>query len=305
MKSIAGIVPIAVTPFLEDGRIDIEGQRRVIRFLIDSGAHGIGLFGNASEGYTLTDDERKTLMKAIVEENAGRVPLIASSGHTGTDAAVSMSRELESMGADALMVLPPYYLKPDGEGVVHYYASISKAVRIPIMVQDAPLLTQVPMGPDLLARMGRDIDHVSLVKVEAPPTPSKISKLKQLAGDSLVLFGGLNGHFLLEELSRGAVGTMPGSDLTDGFVRIWNAWQAGDKAKASAEFARYLPLIRYELQPGMGVAVMKQNLTDAGIMGCARVRHPTKGLDAIDIAEVRDLRAPLDLFAFRWAGAKA
>ncbi|MEO8360157.1 MAG: dihydrodipicolinate synthase family protein [Vicinamibacteria bacterium] len=304
MKSLSGIIPIAVTPFHEDGAIDIPGQRRVIRFLIDSGAHGIGLFGNASEGYTLKEDERMTLMKAIVEENNGAVPLVASSGHTGTDVAVAMSREIEAMGASALMVLPPYYLKPDAEGVVHYYSAISAAVKIPIMVQDAPLLTQVPMGPDLLARMGRDIENVRLVKVEAPPTPSKISRLKQVAGDSLTLLGGLNGQFLLEELGRGSVGTMPGSDMTEAFVRIWTAWQKGDKATAATEFARHLPLIRYELQPGMGVAVMKQNLKDAGIIESARVRHPTRGLDAVDIAEVRELRASLDLFAFRWAGAK-
>ncbi len=190
MTALRGIVPIAVTPFHEDGGIDVVGQRRVIRLLIDSGAHGIGLFGNASEGYTLAEDERRTLMRAIVEETEGAVPLIASSGHTGTDCAVAMSRDLEALGAAALMILPPYYLKPDGEGVFQYYAAISAAVKIPIMVQDAPLLTQVPLSPELLARMGRELENVRLVKVEAPPTSTKISKLRQLAPDTLTLFGG-------------------------------------------------------------------------------------------------------------------
>jgi 2-keto-3-deoxy-L-arabinonate dehydratase len=305
MTAFAGIYPIVNTTFHPDGRLDLESQRRLVRFLIDSGAHGLGLFGNASEGYTLADDERRQLTRVILEEVAGALPVIVSSGHTGTDAAVALSVEAEAAGASGLMVMPPYYLRPDAEGVYHYFASISRAVRIPIMVQDAPLMTQVVMGPELLARMSRELEHVRLVKVEAPPTSTKISKLRQLAGDGLVLFGGLNGNFLIEELQRGAVGTMPGCDMTDAFVRIWNAFQRGDLASARAEFTRCLPLIRYELQPGLGVAVMKQNLFEAGIISSARTRHPTRSLDETDIAEVRALRCELDLLAFRWAGARA
>jgi 2-keto-3-deoxy-L-arabinonate dehydratase len=304
MTRFAGIFPIVNTTFHDDGRLDLESQRRLVRFIVESGAHGLGLFGNASEGYTLSEDERKQLLRLIVDEVCGKVPVVVSSGHTGTDVAAALSREAEQMGADALMVLPPHYVKPDGDGLLHYFATISKNVRIPIMVQDAPLLTQVPMGPELLVRMAREVEHVRMVKVEAPPTSPKISRLRQLAGDSLTLFGGLNGHFLLEELTRGAAGTMPGSDMIDVFVRIWDAWNAGHGDVARAEFTRYLPLIRYELQPGLGVAVMKQNLFDAGIIASPRVRHPTRALDPIDLSEVRELRANLDLLAFRWAGAR-
>jgi 2-keto-3-deoxy-L-arabinonate dehydratase len=305
MTAFAGIYPIVNTTFNEDGTLDLDSQRRLVRFLIESGAHGLGLFGNASEGYALAEDERRQLTKVILDEVDGAVPVIVSSGYTGTDVAVALSVEAQHAGASALMIMPPHYLKPDAEGVYHYFASISRAVRIPIMVQDAPLMTQVAMGPELLARMARELEHVRLVKVEAPPTPGKISRLTQLAGDGLTLFGGLNGNFLLEELIRGAVGTMPGSDMPDVFVRIWDAWQRGDVAAARAEFGRALPLIRYELQPGMGVAVMKQNLFDAGVIASARTRHPTKSLDATDISEIRTLRADLDLHAFRWATARA
>jgi 2-keto-3-deoxy-L-arabinonate dehydratase len=305
MTAFTGIFPIVNTTFHDDGSLDLESQRRLVRFLVDAGAHGLGCFGNASEGYALGDDERKLLTRVILEEVNGAVPVIVSTGHTGTDVAVGLSVEAQAAGADALMIMPPHFLKPDADGVYHYFAAISRAVTIPIMVQDAPLMTQVPMGPDLLARMGRELEQVRMVKVEAPPTANKISRLNGLAGDRLSLFGGLNGNFLLEELARGAVGTMPGCDMPDLFLRIWNAWSAGDTAAAWAEFARALPLIRYELQPGMGVAVMKQNLFDAGIIASARTRHPTRTLDATDIAEVRGLRAGLDLLAFRWAPARA
>lgn len=302
--TFAGIYPIVNTTFNHDGTLDLVSQRRLVRFLIDAGAHGLGLFGNASEGYALAEDERRQLTRVILEEVGGAVPVVVSSGYTGTDVAVSLSLEAQDAGADALMVMPPHYLKPDAEGVYHYFAAISRAVRIPIMVQDAPLMTQVPMAVDLLARMSHELEHVRLVKVEAPPTAPKISRLKQLAGEGLVLFGGLNGNFLIEELARGAVGTMPGSDMPDVFIRIWDAYQQ-DVTTARAEFARALPLIRYELQPGMGVAVMKQNLFDAGIIASPRTRHPTKSLDAADIAEIRALRADMDLLAFQWAAARA
>ncbi len=304
MTRFAGIYPIVNTTFKPDGTLDLDSQRRLVRFLVDSGVHGLGLFGNASEGYALASDERRLLTRVILDEVDGAVPVIVSTGHTGTDVAVSLSVEAEAAGASALMIMPPYFLKPDAEGVFHYFAAISRAVTVPIMVQDAPLMTQVPMGADLLARMAGELEQVRLVKVEAPPTSAKISRLKQLAGDDLVLFGGLNGNFLLEELGRGATGTMPGCDMPDLFLGIWNAFQRGDLPTARAEFTRALPLIRYELQPGMGVAVMKQNLFDAGIIASARTRHPTKSLDETDIQELRSLRADLDLLAFRWASAR-
>jgi len=305
MTAFTGIFPIVNTTFRQDGSLDLESQRRLVRFLVDAGSHGLGCFGNASEGYALTDDERKTLTRVILEEVNGAVPVIISAGHTGTDAAVALSIEAAAAGADALMIMPPHFLKPDGDGVYQYFAAISKAIKIPIMVQDAPLMTQVPMGPDLLAKMGRELEQVRMVKVEAPPTGPKISRLTAIPDHGLALFGGLNGQFLLEELARGAVGTMPGCDMPDVFLRIWNAWTAGDREGAWSEFVRALPLIRYELQPGMGVAVMKQNLYDAGIIASARTRHPTKTLDALDIAELRALRTSLDLLAFRWAPARA
>jgi 2-keto-3-deoxy-L-arabinonate dehydratase len=298
-----GVFPIVNTTFRGDGGIDLESQLRLVRFLIDAGAKGLGLFGVASEGYTLSGDERRQIQRAIVREVGGRIPVVVSSGHTGTDVAAALSREAEEEGADALMILPPYFLKPDADGVFHYYRAINDAVRIPIMVQDAPLLTQVAIGADLLARMSRELPRVTLVKVEAPPTAPKISAVRAKAG-GLRIFGGLNGQFLLEELARGAVGTMPGGDMTDAFARMVAAWERGDEQAARDDFARHLPLIRYELQPGLGVSVMKTNLHAAGIIASARVRHPTSTIDDVGVREVDALRRGLDLLAFRWQDAR-
>ena len=197
---------------------------------------------------------------------------------------------MEDLGADCLMVLPPYFLKTDGDGLMHYFEAISKAVSIPIMVQDAPLMTQVMMPPALLARMGREIEHVKYVKVEAPPTPAKCSALAKAAGDALTLFGGLNCQFFIEEFERGVRGQMPGSDRTRDLVEIWNHLEAGRIADAWQIFARILPLLRFQLQPGLGVSAQKHNLVAAGVIASAHVRHPTAALDEASIAELAVLR---------------
>ena len=289
-----GVFPILLTTFDEQGELDLKSQVQLADYLLEKGAHGIALFGNASEGYTLSPEERRLLMKELIPRLQGKVPVIVSTGHTGTRCAVELSREAEDFGADGLMILPPYYVKPDGAGVMHYYASISEAVTIPIMVQDAPLLTQVAMPPAALARMGKELGQVKYVKVEAPPTAPKITDVAAAAGDNLTLFGGLNGQFLLEELRRGAQGTMPGSDLIPEFVAIWNAHEKGDADEARRLFTQALPLIRFELQPALGVAAMKQNLMARGVIAHATVRHPTRELDGPGLEELRELSAALE-----------
>ena len=293
-SKLEGVYPILLTTFHDDGSLDLESQRRLIHRLLEDGAHGLGLFGNASEGYALSPDERRQLLALVVHEVKGRVPLVASSGHTGTEVAAELSRECEDQGADALMVLPPYYLKTDGEGLLHYYGAISNAVNIPIMVQDAPALTAVAMPAALLARIAREAPNVRYVKVEAAPTSPKFSALAREAGDRLTLFGGLNGNFYLEELARGSRGIMPGSDMIDLFVRVWDCWHSGDREEAWDLFTQMLPLIRFELQPGLGVSAMKHNLKAAGVIKSSRVRHPTATLDREAVAELEFLRGRLE-----------
>jgi 4-hydroxy-tetrahydrodipicolinate synthase len=266
------------TAFHEDGTLDLKSQAKLVRYLLDQGAHGLGLFGNASEGYALADTERTQLLRLVREVAGPSVPLVVSTGSSGTQLAVDLSRTSQELGADALMVLPPSFMKTDGEGLLHYFSAISGAVSIPIMVQDAPLMTQVAMPASMLCRLGREVEHVRYAKVEAPPTAPKITAVAKEGG--IVPFGGLNGNFLIEEFDRGAAGTMPGSDMTCSFVRIWNALEAGNREEAWRIFARILPLIRFELQPGLGVSAMKHNLHRAGVIACPAVRHPTGCIDA-------------------------
>ena len=289
-KKIEGVVPIVVTTFRDDGSIDLESQRRLVHFLLEAGAHGLGLFANASEGYTLLEHERDQLQELIVKEVNGRVPIVVSASHTGTDAAALLAKRAEDLGADALMVLPPYYMKTDAEGTYHYYATMDAAVSIPIMVQDAPLMTGVPLAPALLGRMARELKNVRYAKVEAPPTAPKISQVRDACPSDFIILGGLNGQFFLEEVQRGARGTMPGSDMTRSYVKMWNSFEKGNIREAWDEFTCALPLMRFELQPGMGVSAMKHNLGHAGVIASARVRHPTRSLDSDSLRELALLR---------------
>jgi 2-keto-3-deoxy-L-arabinonate dehydratase len=294
-KVYQGIFPIALTTFDEDYEIDTESQLALINYLIDCGVHGLAIFGNASEGYTLSESEKSRLMKLIIGEVRGRVPVFVSTGHTGTHVAVQLSRQAQEAGADGLMILPPYFLKPSSEDLFGYYKAISDAVGIPIMIQDAPILTGVNMSAAQIARMASECANVAYCKVEAPPTPEKVGELRRVAGSRLVCFGGLNGHFLLEELQRGARGTMPGSDIMAIFVQVWNDYEAGRIKEARAQFNRHLPLIRFELQPGLGVSAMKHNLKAAGIIKHYTVRPPTRSLDPIGVEELQQIMEDIRL----------
>jgi 4-hydroxy-tetrahydrodipicolinate synthase len=281
--NLQGVFPILATTFHDDGSLDLASQENLVRHLIDQGAHGLGLFGNASEGYTLSDAERTTLLKLV--RQTAKLPLVVSTGHSGTGLAAELSRKAEDLGADALMVLPPSFMKTDADGLMFYYEAISKAVHIPIMIQDAPLMTQVAIPASLLEKMGRHIEHVEYAKVEAPPTAPKIGALRDITA-----FGGLNGNFFIEEFQRGARGIMPGSDMTGSFACIWNSLEAGDQAGAWKIFTRILPLIRFELQPGLGVSAMKHNLKSARVIASSHVRHPTGSVDKTGLVELDFLR---------------
>ncbi len=292
MISYQGVYPILNTTFHPDGSIDLDSQLNLVDYLLESGAHGLGLFGNASEGYTLDGDERRDLLIAIAKRVGGRVPLVVSTGATGTEIAVRASKLAQDLGANMLMVLPPYFLKPGADGILQYFEAISKAVHIPIMVQDAPLMSQVPMPAPLLSRMAKEIEQVQLIKVEAPPTAPKFTQILDSRAP-VTLFGGLNGNFQIEEHARGSRGVMPGSDLIPQFVELWNHQEAGRTEEAWALFTHMLPLIRFELQPGLGVSAMKHNLQARGVIAHTTVRRPTSEIDALAVKELAILRERL------------
>ena len=297
---LAGIYPILVTTFHEDGSLDIASQLKLTDFLLEQGAHGLGLFGNASEGYALEASERIELMRAIAKHVGGRVPLVASSGATGTRSAVELSKQLAGLGADALMVLPPFFLKTDGDGLMHYFNEISNAAPIPIMVQDAPLLTQVAMPPALLARMAREIEQLSYFKIETAGAASKLRELIRLGGDAVEgPWDGEEAITLLPDLDAGATGAMTGGAYPDGIRPIIEAHRAGDRDKAYALYQQWLPLINYENRQS-GILTAKALMREGGVIACEAPRHPFPEMHPDVRKGLIETAQRLDPLVLRW-----
>jgi len=289
MRSLRGVIPILNSAFHDNGDLDLYSQEKLVEFLLQAGVGGIALFGTASEGYTLSATERDAILKMVLKVVHGRIPVVVSTGATGTRLAVEQSLAAQDAGADALMIVPPYYLKPDATGVRQYFQAIGERVTIPIMIQDAPLMTGVNMPAPLLASLCKETDCIRYVKIEQPPTAPKITAFVAEVGQSGFAFGGLNGQFLIEEFRRGSIGTMPGSDLADQFRKLWSLLEEQRHEEAQRLFNVCLPLLRYELQPGLGVSTMKTNLVRRGIFKSSVVRHPTLAVDKVAIQEIETL----------------
>jgi 4-hydroxy-tetrahydrodipicolinate synthase len=207
--------------------------------------------------------------------------------HAGTGACIELSQAAEAAGAAALMVAPPPSLKGDGAILAHYRA-VAAVVTVPIVVQDEPVTTGVIMSPELLARIANELPACRYVKLEEAPTPTKITALRRLpGGERFRIFGGMNGMFFFEELSRGAVGIMTGVAVPDVLVRIYDLFRAGDVAGAAAMYDRYASYIRYEGQQGIGLALRKEVLRLRGAIRSSYVRPPGPSLDDVTRAELR------------------
>ena len=253
-KKLSGVCPILPTPFDEDNRVDVESLKRVVQFMLESKVTGIALFGNASEAFALTQEEKELIAKVVVEENAGRVPLVFGAGGTSTETAISSCHWAESAGADVLMIMPPYMIKPDAKRIYEYYAGIATNVSTPIMIQDAPGACGVSIDVNTIVKLATEFEMIQYVKSEAPPTFQKAKAVIDAAEGRFTVFGGMNAAFFYEELCAGVVGTMPAGEFPDVLVKVYDLFVAGKKVEAKEVFYKYLAFIRLGNIPG-GIAM--------------------------------------------------
>jgi 4-hydroxy-tetrahydrodipicolinate synthase len=280
-----GIFVIVVTPFTENYELDEASLRKEIRFCIEAGAHGLVGPANASEFPLLSDDERKRWLEIVVSETGGQIPVVATTTSGHMLPAVALSRFAEQIGADGIMAMPPHIVHVDAAGCYAYYAALSRAVNIPICIQNYPAPVGTPMSSALLGRMCRELDHVEYIKEETLPEPRQISETLAAAGDSCKgVFGGQGGIYFLDEYRRGSTGNMPACQATDVQVAIWDKLEAGDEAGARQLFNQILPLINYERL--YGIAVYKEVLKRRGIFTTNLSRYPGAYLDEQDCAEL-------------------
>jgi 2-keto-3-deoxy-L-arabinonate dehydratase len=273
---LAGVFPIAPTPFNEQGDLDLAGQRRVLDCMIDQGVDGICILANYSEQFLLSDDERDVLLDLCLAHVAARAPVIVTCSHFSTRIAIERARAAASAGAAMLMLMPPYHgtaLRADDTGVIEHYARIADAVDLPIMVQDAPL-SGVNLPVPLLVRLCREVPAVRYFKIEVPGAAAKLRSLVEAAGDAIAgPFDGEESITLMADLEAGATGTMPSALLPDLIRPVLEHFRAGRAAEAAASYARILPLVNYENRQ-CGLRATKTVMMEGGVIACDAVRHP-------------------------------
>jgi 4-hydroxy-tetrahydrodipicolinate synthase len=275
------------TPFTEDGSLDLDGQVRLAKAAVSWGVDGATAMGVTSEAASLAEEEREAALHAISGALAGRVPLVVGCSAADPAAVTERIRRAAELGASAAMVSAP----PGGRiGVGELPAFFARAAEegdLPLVIQDEPAATGVVMSSDILLR-SVEAAGARTVKLEDPPTPPKIARLLH-AEPELAVFGGLGGAFALAELRAGARGTMTGFAFPEILGAVRRSLEGGEEARAAALFDRYLPLIQFEAQPVVGLAVRKELLRRRGVIDTAVTRGTVRRLDAVTDRELGDV----------------
>ena len=297
-----GVFPVVPTTFTESGELDLASQKRCVDFMIDAGSEGLCILANFSEQFALSDDERETLTRAILEHVGGRVPVIVTTTHFATRVCVERSRRAQAQGAAMVMVMPPYHgatIRVPEASLHGFFATLSDALSIPIMIQDAPV-SGTPMSAALLARMATETENVRYFKIETAGAASKLRELIRLGGAAIEgPWDGEEGITLLADLDAGATGAMTGGGFPDGVRRIVDAHAAGRREDAVVEYARWLPLINFENRQ-CGLLAAKALMHAGGVIACDAPRAPFPAMHPETRAGLLETARRLDPLVLRW-----
>jgi 4-hydroxy-tetrahydrodipicolinate synthase len=280
MAVLGGVFSVLPTPFAPSGDIDPQSLERIIDLFIADGVNGFTALGVTSEVARLTDGERDRVLDTVMTRVNGRVPVVAGTTAEGLRTCIDYTRRAKAAGASAVMISPPRMPKINSDAVAKHFAEVASAVDTPIIVQDYPPISGYAMEPALLARVARDVPSARTIKLEDPPTPLKTARiLDQTSGLDVSIFGGLGGVFLLEELMAGAAGAMTGFAFPSILVQIVALFRAGRIDEAAGVFYAKVPLMRFEFQEGIGMAIRKEVLRRRGAIAHAAIRPPGGTLD--------------------------
>ncbi len=297
-----GVFPVAPTIFGESGELDLDGQRRCIDFMIDAGSQGLCILANFSEQFVLTDAERDQVMLAVLDHVAGRVPVIVTTTHMGSQICAERSRRAQEAGAAMVMVMPPYHgatFRVGESAIYEFYKRVSDAISIPIMIQDAPV-AGTPLSVAFLARMAKELANIRYFKVEVPMAAAKLRDLIAAGGDAIEgPWDGEEAITLMADLEAGATGAMTGGGYPDGIRQIMDPYFAGRRDEAMAAYARWLPLINYENRQ-CGLQACKALMKEGGVIGSEMVRHPLQKLHPKTRAGLIEIARQLDPVVLRW-----
>lgn len=283
-----GVYVIAVTPFTQDGAIDMESIDRMVDFYIEQGATGLTALGMMGEAPKLTMAESVTVVQRILARVDGRIPLVVGVSAPGFAQMAELAAQVMEAGAGGVMIAPPGSLKTEDQIVAYYRQAAEFLGDIPFVLQDFPLVTGVHIPVSAIARIVAEVPTCVCLKHEDWPGLEKITALR--ADGTLTrrisILCGNGGLFLPEEMARGADGAMTGFCFPEMMRDVVRLMQAGEEERARATFDAYLPLARYEQQPGLGLAVRKYVLAKRGVIASPALRKPGAGLSKPAQAEV-------------------
>ena len=300
---LSGVVPVVPTIFGDDEAVDLDGTKRVVDYLIDASVDGLCLLANYSEQFSLTDDERDVLARALLEHVAGRVPVIVTTSHYSARVAAARSRAAQEAGAAVVMLMPPSFgatMSVPAPAVISYFRQVADAIDIPVMVQDAPL-SSTPLPVGLLIDLVGQVPQVQYAKIEVPQAADKLHTLVRELGDGLPgPFDGEESVTLIPDLDAGARGTMPSSMVPHELGQVVRGYLAGDRAGAVRAWEDLLPLIHFENRQ-CGLRAQKILLAEGGIIGCDRTRAPLGPVSPRAREGLVELARARDPLILRWA----
>ncbi len=299
-ESAKGVYIISATPFDNNGSIDFNSADSLVEFYIEKGVSGMTILGMMGEANKMSAEEADGFMRHMLKRVAGRVPVIVGISDPGLNNLARLGKSSMDAGAVGLMIAPAGGLNTE-EKVYGYFAQIFAALGddIPVCYQDYPQATGVHISVDCFNRLVRDFDRMVMFKHEDCPGLGKLTRIRQTAeqDDSLrrvSILVGNGGLYLPEELARGADGAMTGFAFPEMLVRVIDRFESGDIEGARDIFDIYLPLVRYEQQPGFGLAVRKEVLRRRGAIANGATRAPGPKQSTVDLDELGGLLARLE-----------
>ncbi len=289
----AGVFVIAPTPFHPDGRLDLDSARRMCDWYVEHGATGMTILGIMGEAPKLAADEAIAFTRCVLQHLDGRLPVIVGVSHPGLDQLAALAAQSMDLGAAGVMVAPMPTLKTD-DAIHAYYAQVVQRLgSVPVCLQDYPQTLGVHFSASLLARIFRDQPTIVMLKHEDCPGLAKLSAFRALCasvvGRRVSILVGNGGLHYPQELARGADGAMTGFAFPEMLRQVWDLFNAGQADAGETLFDAYLPLVRHELQPGLGLAIRKHVLARRGAIAHPTLRAPGPRLTADDIAEIDHL----------------
>lgn len=272
------MIPILATPFHADESLDLISLDRMVRFFANLGVDGVTVLGVLGEADRLTDAERTAALSTVVAAAGGR-PVIAGVSRPGTAATITAARQAAELGASAVMVTPPSVPGMTEAAILAFFQRVGAGSPLPVVLQDHPLSTGVHVSVDFLLRVVAEVPTIVSIKAEATPSPTRIGKLRPGLDQirPITLLTGLGALYGAPDLLMGSDGFNTGFAFPEVLRAMVDLAAKGDDKALLRCYARYLPLLVFEQQPG--VAIRKEILRRRGLLTTPTVRHPGGGLD--------------------------